>query len=291
MLNRNDLHIWWKVELDKWKVFIWVWDCLFMSLRESEDDFVHKTFWFDSGILLLPEFLENTNVFDRESRERRWAVELPPWARNPVDLCKNRATLESPYVTQHLSEWIDLMFGSKSRGKAALEADNLYHPNFYESALTETVLNSSKELSFLQDFVVCFGQAPRQLFTKQHSCRVPMFQSLLIRSSSQSCRRTRRLWQLQSSLNRSMQCLLGVFWVLIHFARVRLTQLRFPCQDGGISNAPKTRGFLSPLGNGSLQCCLRLITLCFFMPTTNWRKLKDSTRKGSQHFWHQRTTS
>jgi len=37
---------------------------------------------------------------------------------------KLREALESEYVSQHLHEWIDLVFGYKQRGKEAELADN-----------------------------------------------------------------------------------------------------------------------------------------------------------------------
>lgn len=42
-------------------------------------------------------------------------VKLPPWAENPVDFIhKHRMALESEHVSEHLHEWIDLIFGSVS---------------------------------------------------------------------------------------------------------------------------------------------------------------------------------
>ena len=55
-------------------------------------------------------------------------VLLPPWADSPADFVqKNRAALESDYVSQHLHLWIDLVFGCRSRGKAVLAPHTHMH--------------------------------------------------------------------------------------------------------------------------------------------------------------------
>jgi len=61
-------------------------------------------------------------------------VVLPPWAKDdPHEFIRvHRAALESEYVSQHLHEWIDLIFGYKQLGPPAVQACNLYHHLFYE---------------------------------------------------------------------------------------------------------------------------------------------------------------
>ena len=53
-------------------------------------------------------------------------VILPPWCFNAYDFIRiHRQALESDYVSQHLCEWIDLVFGYKQTGAAAKEANNV----------------------------------------------------------------------------------------------------------------------------------------------------------------------
>jgi hypothetical protein len=57
-------------------------------------------------------------------------VELPPWnhgdARRFVLI--HRQALESAHARENLPLWIDLVFGYKQTGKAAVEAINVFHP-------------------------------------------------------------------------------------------------------------------------------------------------------------------
>lgn len=57
-------------------------------------------------------------------------MNLPPWARNDPRLfvLVHRQALESDQVSQMLCQWIDLVFGLKQKGKAAVNAINVFHP-------------------------------------------------------------------------------------------------------------------------------------------------------------------
>jgi hypothetical protein len=61
-------------------------------------------------------------------------IVLPPWAKeDPREFIRmHRLALECDYVSQHLHEWIDLIFGYKQHGQAAVEAVNVFHHLFYE---------------------------------------------------------------------------------------------------------------------------------------------------------------
>ena len=58
---------------------------------------------------------------------------LPRWASSPEDFIhKHMQALESEHVSAHLHEWIDLIFGYKQKGPAAVEALNVFYYCTYE---------------------------------------------------------------------------------------------------------------------------------------------------------------
>merc|ERR1711988_1431616 len=127
----------------------------------------------------LPEFLANSNRFDmgiKQSGERVDDVILPAWAKsNPrTFIRKHREALECNYVSQNLHHWIDLIFGYKQTGDAAVEAVNVFYPLTYEGAvdvdaITDDVL---REATIAQ--ISSYGQTPKQLFTKPHPAKSVM---------------------------------------------------------------------------------------------------------------------
>ncbi|KUF87459.1 FAN protein [Phytophthora nicotianae] len=125
---------------------------------------------------LIPEFFDCTLPADEwlknhkhldlgttQNFDRVDDVELPPWAHgDPIEFVrKNRAALESDYVSENLHHWIDLIFGYKQQGDDAVKANN-----FDLETIDDPVQKSSLE-SQIQEF----GQTPKLLFSTPHPSR------------------------------------------------------------------------------------------------------------------------
>lgn len=96
-------------------------------------------------------------------------VKLPKWAKSPKDfLKKNRKALESDYCTRFLPSWCDLIFGIKSRGDSALEADNLFHPTAYLSPKDYDEMKTDAERFQAELQATEFGICPDVLFSAPH---------------------------------------------------------------------------------------------------------------------------
>jgi len=121
----------------------------------------------------LPDFLLNTNKFDLGKKQNGLALNdviLPAWSKNdPREFIRiHRMALESDYVSAHLNEWIDLIFGYKQAGPAAIEATNVFHHLFYEGAVNVDDISDPLERSAIIGFINNFGQIPKQLFKRPH---------------------------------------------------------------------------------------------------------------------------
>ncbi|XP_058412923.1 neurobeachin-like protein 2 isoform X2 [Diceros bicornis minor] len=125
----------------------------------------------------FPDFLENQNGFDlgclQLTNEKVGDVVLPPWASSPEDFIQqHRRALESEYVSSHLHEWIDLIFGYKQRGPAAEEALNVFYYCTYEGAVDLDHVADERERKALEGIISNFGQTPCQLLKEPHPARL-----------------------------------------------------------------------------------------------------------------------
>ncbi|XP_076980769.1 WD repeat- and FYVE domain-containing protein 4 isoform X3 [Tamandua tetradactyla] len=126
----------------------------------------------------LPEFLTNCNAVEFGCMQDGTAlgdVQLPPWAdgdpRKFISL--HRQALESDFVSASLHHWIDLIFGYKQQGPAAMEAVNTFHPYFYGDKMDLSSISDPLIKNTILGFVSNFGQVPKQLFSKPHPARTP----------------------------------------------------------------------------------------------------------------------
>ncbi|XP_067008592.2 WD repeat and FYVE domain-containing protein 3 [Anabrus simplex] len=124
----------------------------------------------------LPEFLVNSNNFDlgcKQNGVQLGDIVLPPWAKeDPREFIRvHRLALECDYVSQHLHEWIDLIFGCKQHGPAAVEAVNVFHHLFYEGNVDIYNIDDPLKKNATIGFINNFGQIPKQLFKKPHPAK------------------------------------------------------------------------------------------------------------------------
>ncbi|OLL25615.1 Beige 1 [Neolecta irregularis DAH-3] len=125
----------------------------------------------------LPEFLVNSNSFNfgvsQGTGDLIDSVVLPPWAKGDphIFIQKHHEALECEYVSQHIHEWIDLVFGCRQRGDAAVKATNVFHHLSYEGAIDLDTIEDTVERLATIGIIHNFGQSPRQIFNRPHPKR------------------------------------------------------------------------------------------------------------------------
>ncbi|PQE33629.1 beige BEACH domain-containing protein [Rutstroemia sp. NJR-2017a WRK4] len=128
----------------------------------------------------LPEFLTNSNNYNFGLRQGDGGsvdtVQLPPWAKGDpkIFIAKHREALESPYVSKNLHQWIDLVFGCKQRGEAAIESVNVFHHMSYHGAKDLDAITEEQERVSAIGIIHNFGQTPHQVFLRPHQARDDM---------------------------------------------------------------------------------------------------------------------
>ncbi|GAV29795.1 hypothetical protein PMKS-003299 [Pichia membranifaciens] len=126
----------------------------------------------------LPEFLTNSNNFQFGMLQEGKTVndvELPPWADgDPIKFVRiMRNALESDFVSEHLHEWIDLIFGYKQQGIEAVKATNVFHYLSYPGSIDIEKIHDSHERAVIVSIIHNFGQTPLQIFRRKHPIKNP----------------------------------------------------------------------------------------------------------------------
>ena len=127
---------------------------------------------------LIPEFFFLPEMFVNEQRLNLGSkqngkvvddVELPNWAKNDPRLFVkiHRQAMEADYVSENLNHWIDLIFGFKQNGPAAVEALNVFHPATYYGFDIDTIQDDIQREA-RKAMIQTYGQTPKQLFDKPH---------------------------------------------------------------------------------------------------------------------------
>ena len=112
---------------------------LFSSLAEAYASSCTSSTDFKECIpemFYMDDMYQNRNALDlgKVKDHRISDVVLPPWADGSVRklISTMRAALESDYVSDHLNEWIDLIFGYKQRGEEAVKSHNVFYYLTYQ---------------------------------------------------------------------------------------------------------------------------------------------------------------
>lgn len=153
-------------------------DRLFSSIPRS---FRHNTTQLSEVKELTPEWFTTPDMFrnlngfqlgQTQDGDMVDDVELPPWAGSPEEFVRiNRAALESDFVSAHLHEWIDLIFGYKQRGPDSVEAHNVFYYLTYYGSVNHYMIKDEALRRATELQIAHFGQTPMQLFKVPHPAK------------------------------------------------------------------------------------------------------------------------
>lgn len=121
---------------------------------------------------ILPEIFINFNNFNFGVTSENKVVEdvvLPPWAsHSPRYFTKLlKKIFENFYISKHITDWIDLIFGYKQNGIEAEKVFNILR-KVCSSFNPENYCKEEYELELVINEINEMGMSPMQLFSKQH---------------------------------------------------------------------------------------------------------------------------
>jgi len=174
-----------------WLVRVEPFTSLFLSFQGGKFDHADRTFhsilqsWKNCQrdshdvkelipeFFYLPEMFVNCNNYDFGKTSGNDTkvddVILPKWAKTADDFVRiNRQALESEIVSCQLHQWIDLIFGFKQRGLAAVESLNVFYYLTYENSVNLNDIQDPVERAGVRDQIKNFGQTPSQLLLDPH---------------------------------------------------------------------------------------------------------------------------
>ena len=142
------------------RLFLSVEDSFSFSVTQKTDvrELIPEFFY-------LPEIFLNINDLNMGSLDNGKKVNdiIVPCQNNPYEFVQTmKAILESDEVSNIIQYWIDLIFGSKSKGKEAENAKNLFTEESYQENLDITKV-TDKEATLRK---VEFGLIPSQVMSK-----------------------------------------------------------------------------------------------------------------------------
>ena len=124
-------------------------------------------------LFYLPEAFINGEGLELGTRQNGDIVDdvcLPKYCSNDVrSFVKiHRQALEADYVRKNLNNWIDLIFGYKQTGQAAIDAVNVFHPATYYGFDLNNI-EDPVQREARATMIKMYGQTPKQLFTSPHT--------------------------------------------------------------------------------------------------------------------------
>ncbi|GJQ08869.1 hypothetical protein GpartN1_g660.t1 [Galdieria partita] len=136
------------------------WNSVTQSMQDVKE-LIPEFFYF-------PEIFRNQNGISFGRTQDGHLINdviLPKWANgSPEHFVRvHREALESEYVSLNLHHWIDLIFGFRQRGPAAVEACNMFFYLTYEGAVDLESIQDMELRESMETQIAHFGQTPPQL--------------------------------------------------------------------------------------------------------------------------------